>query len=176
VGGLAPCCNTLSASRDLMAVVLESFVDIFTEPSGLPPTRRHDHRIRLLLGTSLVVVQSYRYPQLLNDEIKHRCNEMLLQGIIQECTSSFSSPMLLIKKTDDTWHFCIDYRELNQQTVKDKFSIPVVDELLDELRGARLFTKLELCSTRCTCTWTTSTRRCSAHTVATSSSWSCHSV
>jgi hypothetical protein len=65
---------------------------------------------------------------------------MLLQGIIRECTSSFSSPMLPIKKTVDTWHFCIDYHELNQQTVKDKFPIPVVDELLDELRGVRFFT------------------------------------
>jgi hypothetical protein len=69
---------------------------------------------------------------------------MLRQGIIQECTSAFSSPVLLVKKTNGTWHFCIDYHELNKQTVKDKFPISVVDEFLDELRGVRFFTKLDI--------------------------------
>ncbi|KAG6508994.1 hypothetical protein ZIOFF_034377 [Zingiber officinale] len=124
--------------------LLEDYDDLFQEPAGLPPPRNCDHCITLLPGSAPVVVHPYRYPQLQKDEIERQCTQMLIQGIIRPSKSPFSSLVLLVKKKDGSWRFCIDYRKLNNRTVKEKFPIPIVEELLDELHGAQYFTKLDL--------------------------------
>jgi hypothetical protein len=135
--------NVIRNEQALLDTLLQSFEDVFAMPQGLPLARSCDHRIHLP-NTAPVAVRPYRYPQLLKDELESQCAAMLQQGVIRPSTSAFSAPVLLVKKHDGSWRFCVDYRALNQQTVKDKFPIPVVEELLDELQRARFFTKLDL--------------------------------
>jgi hypothetical protein len=80
----------------------------------------------------------------MNDEIENQVKEMLQKGLIQQTKSAFYSPVLLVKKKDKTCRFCVDYRHLNAMTVKYKYMVPIIDELLDELHGSCWFSSLDL--------------------------------
>jgi len=125
----------------LVEDILREFAEVFQEPKGLPSSRSHDHSILLIPGAQPVSVRPYRYPFYQKAEIEKIVRELLDSGVIRPSHSPFSSPVLLAWKADGTWRMCMDYRTLNKVTVKDKFPIPVVDELLDELWGARGTTK-----------------------------------
>ena len=115
--------------------LLHSYQDIFKEPTGLPPLRAHDHAIPLKEGSQPINLRPYRHTGLQKDIVEKIVTEMLDSGIIQHNTSPFASPVVLVKKKDDTWRLCVDYRALNKMTIKDKFPIPIVEELLEELAG-----------------------------------------
>lgn len=124
--------------------VLTDFSDVFEEPTGLPPHHQYDHAINLEPGAAPVNCRPYRYSPLQKDEIERQVTEMLRTGVITHSMSPFAAPVLLVKKKDGTWRFCVDYRRLNTVTIKNKFPLPVIDELLDELAGAAVFSKIDL--------------------------------
>jgi len=124
--------------------LLANYDDIFKEPTELPPHKAHDHSITLQEGVQPVSVRPYRYPYYQKEEIEKIVKELLATGVIRPSTSPLTSPVLLVRKADSSWRMCMDYRSLNKVTIKDKFPIPVVDELLDELWSSRVFSKLNL--------------------------------
>ena len=110
----------------------------------MPPRRKYDHTIPLLPGAQPFSIRPYRLAPVLKDELEKQVQEMLSSCIIRHINSPFSSPMILVQKKDKTWRLVIDFRHLNALTVKSKFLISVIDELLDELAGSCWFSKLDL--------------------------------
>jgi hypothetical protein len=124
--------------------LLAEFSAVFGEPATLPPARPYDHSIPLTPDAVPFNTRPYRYSPAHKDEIERQVAKMIAEGIIIPSMSPFASPVLLVQKKDGSWRFCVDYRRLNEMTVKNVFPMPVIDELLDELAGATVFSKLDL--------------------------------
>jgi hypothetical protein len=123
---------------------LDHFSSVFDEPTYLPPRRQYDHRIPLIPGAKPVSLRPYPVVPALKSEIERQVQELLAQGVIAHSNIAFASPVILVKKADKTWRLVVDYRHLNALTEKGKYLMPVIDKILDELAGARWFSKLDL--------------------------------
>ena len=110
----------------------------------LPPKREVDHAIELLPGAQPVSKQPYKMSLPEATELKEQLSQLLEQGFICPSVSPWSTPVLFNRKKYGTLRLCIDYRGLNEVTVKNKYGIPRIDELLDRLHGAFIFSKIDL--------------------------------
>jgi hypothetical protein len=114
--------------EDLQQVIWQ-FVDVFAPPSELPPSRVGDHKIPLIEGAQLFCLRPYRYNPAQKTEIESQIRDMLVKGWIQPSTSPYSSPVLLVHKKTGDWCLCVDFRRLNALTVKNKYPLPIIEEL-----------------------------------------------
>jgi hypothetical protein len=149
-GVIAQICSLdVQTSNPSIPLDLQGIIDknskVFEDiPKGLPPTQNHDHDSHLILHSVTPNIRPYRYPYAQKSEIERMVEEMLEASIIRPTQSSYSAPVVMVFNKDGSWRMCPDYRELNKITIRDKFTIPVIVELLDELHGAIYFTKLDL--------------------------------
>ena len=119
------------------------YADIFQDPKQLPSHRAYDHDVPLYPDAVPVNAIPYHYSPQHKTEIENQVKQLLEAGLITHSHSPFASPVLLVKK-NGSWRFCVDYRKLNDITIKNRFPMPVIEEILDELAGAQYFTKLDL--------------------------------
>ena len=103
-----------------------------------------EHQINIEEGKGPTIIRPYRHSFKQKSELEKMIEELLDMGVIVESTSPYSAPIVLARKKDGSFRMCIDYRALNDITIKNKFSMPRIDDLMDELQGARFFSKIDL--------------------------------
>jgi hypothetical protein len=131
-------------SLEIIKVVSE-FPDVFPKDlPGMPPERKVEFAIELLPGTAPIFKRAYRVsgPELV--ELKKQIDELSEKGYIRPSTSPWAAPILFKEKKDGTRRMCIDYRALNEVTIKNKYPLPRIEDLFDQLRGASVFSKIGL--------------------------------
>ena len=125
--------------------MVQEFPNVF--PSNIPsvpPNRDIDFAIDLEPGTKLISIPPYRMAPAELKELKDQLQYLLSKGFIPLSVSSWGAPVLFVKKKDGTMRMCIDDRQLNKVTVKNKYPLPHIDDLFDQLQGASLFSKIDL--------------------------------
>jgi len=113
-------------------------------PPGRLPDCGFEHTIALEEGVNAVIATTYKHPKAYKYEIEWAIWELLRLGHIRPSSSPFASFVVLVKKKDGTLRMCIEYRALNKKILKNKYPISRIDELMDELRGAKYFSKIDL--------------------------------
>ena len=110
----------------------------------LPPIREIEFCIDLVPGTRPISKQAYRMAPTKMDELKKEIDDLEKKGFIRSSVSPWAAPVLFVKKKDGSMKMCIDYRDLNNVTIKNKYLLPRIDELFDQLAGAQVFLKIDL--------------------------------
>ena len=125
--------------------IVKEFSDVFPyDISGLPPDRAIEFVIELIPGTEPISIPPYRMAPAELKELKAQLEELLNKGFILPSTSSWGAPVLFVKKKDGSLRLCIDYRQLNQATIRNQYPLPRIDELFDQLQGSRVYYKIDL--------------------------------
>ncbi|CAH1437259.1 unnamed protein product [Lactuca virosa] len=143
---LAHIVDTSQKTKDLKDLpVVRDFPDIFPEElPGLPPQRQVEFRIDLIPREIPVAKSPYRLAHAEMQELSGQLNELLSKGFIRPSFSPWGAPVLFVKKNDRSFRMCIDYRELNKLTVKNRYPLPRINDLFDQLQGASYFSKIDL--------------------------------
>ena len=124
---------------------VSDFPDVFPEElPGLPPHREIEFAIDVVPGATPASITPYRMAPLELKELKLQLQELLEKGFIRPSVSPWGAPVLFVKKKDGTLRLCIDYRQLNKLTIKNKYLLPRIDDLFDQLKGASIFSKIDL--------------------------------
>ena len=135
---------TTAPSRELPRIVCE-FTDVFPEElGGLPPVREIEFQIDLMPGTAPISVAPYRVAPAELTELESQLEDLQAKGFIRPSTSPCGAPALFVKKKGGALRMCIDYRKLNRVTVKNRYPMPRIDDLFDQLRGSTCFSKIDL--------------------------------
>ena len=120
-------------------------VDEFpNELSGLPPDMEIEFSIDLVLGSQPVSIAPYRMAPAELTELRKQLDELLDKGFIKSSTLPWGAQVFFAKKDDGSLRLCVDYRKLNQMIIKNRYPLPYIDDLFDQLGGSRYFTKIEL--------------------------------
>jgi len=125
--------------------VVSEFKDVFPDDlPGLPPIRQVEFRIDLIPNAAPVAKSPYRLAPSEMQELADQLKELQDKGFIRPSHSPWGAPVLFVKKKDGSFRMCIDYRELNKLTVKNRYPLPRIDDLFDQLQGAKYFSKIDL--------------------------------
>ncbi|KAG8500640.1 hypothetical protein CXB51_002642 [Gossypium anomalum] len=125
--------------------VVCEYSDVFPEElPGLPPVREVEFGIELVPGTTPISIAPYRMAPTELKELKTQLQELTDRGFARPSFSPWGAPVLFVKKKDGTIRLCIDYRQLNKVTIKNKYPLPRIDDLFDQLKGASVFSKIDL--------------------------------